>query len=196
MGSESGGKALRGAGAVESSANWQPKSSRPNATRSPAAMASAYCWAAAITGEVLAAAGVRFWEGAAAWAIPATCPNGGTHHRSSTRRTSAVRMIRKADTRMSRTLARSEEGPKEPPSERTAPDREGLVGPQVVGDIGDDHAEFEEQRGLDQQGALIVQQVLPPARGHDLPQHNCDPRTWILLPDLLDIVEQWLEKRP
>src|SRR2546425_11526181 len=98
--------------------------------------------------------------------------------------------------RMSRTLARSEEGPKEPPRERTAPGRERLVGSQVIGDIGDDHAEFEEQRGLDQQCAWIVQQVLPRARGHDLPQHNCDPRTWILLPDLLDIVEQWLEKRP
>src|SRR5438094_4307184 len=105
-------------------------------------------------------------------------------------------MLRKADTRMSRTLAWSEEGPKEPPRERTAPDRERLVWSQVVGDIGDDHAELEEQRGLDQQGALIVQQVFPPARGHDLAQHDRDPRTWILLPDLLDIVEQWLEKRP
>src|SRR5437899_10764876 len=105
-------------------------------------------------------------------------------------------MLRKADTWMSRTLARSEEGQKERPRERTVADRDGLVGPQMVGDIGDDHAEFEEQRGLDQQGALIVQQVLPPARGHDLPQHDRDPPAGILLPDLLDIVEQWLEKRP
>jgi len=49
---------------------------------------------------------------------------------------------------MSRTLARSEEGPKEPPRERTAPDREGQA--RIIHGCRSEAAETEARRGSSQ----------------------------------------------
>src|SRR6266508_4366876 len=43
---------------------------------------------------------------------------------------------------------------------------------QMVGDAGDDHTSAEQQRGLDCQRGLVVQQVLPPLRWDELRQDN------------------------
>lgn len=45
---------------------------------------------------------------------------------------------------------------------------------EVVWDAGDDDALFEEQRAFEQERALVVEEVLPPARGDEFRQHYRD----------------------
>src|SRR4051812_1036730 len=51
--------------------------------------------------------------------------------------------------------------------------RVGVLCPtDVVRNVGDDDAGAEEQSGFEQERRLIVQQVLPPARGNELRKHD------------------------
>src|SRR2546426_240930 len=73
--------------------------SRPNAPRSPEAMASAYCLAAAITGEGLAGGRFPFFAYWAAGAAPAAGANNSAHHRPGAMHASTVtRKTREGDT--------------------------------------------------------------------------------------------------
>src|SRR5713226_5031306 len=45
---------------------------------------------------------------------------------------------------------------------------------QVVGDVGHHHILPEEQRALDEEGCLVVQEVLPPVLGHELGDDDGD----------------------
>jgi predicted ATPase len=45
---------------------------------------------------------------------------------------------------------------------------------QVVRDVGDDSVGPVEQRKLESQGGLIVENVLPPVRRDELGEHDCD----------------------
>jgi hypothetical protein len=45
---------------------------------------------------------------------------------------------------------------------------------EMVWDAGDDDALFEEQRAFEQKGALVVEEVLPPARGNEFGQNDGD----------------------
>ena len=45
---------------------------------------------------------------------------------------------------------------------------------EVIWDARDDHTLFEEQRAFEQERALVVEEVLPPARGNEFRQHNGD----------------------
>jgi hypothetical protein len=66
---------------------------------------------------------------------------------------------------------------------------------QMKWHAGDDHVRLEEKRPLDQQRPLIVKEVLPPLRGHELRQ---DDRQEIAPPfclELFDVFEQRLQQR-
>ena len=73
-------------------------------------------------------------------------------------------------------------------------ERAGLLR-EVERHAGDDGVRPEEQRALDQQRRLVVQQVLPPARGHELRQDDGHVVVGPLGLDLLDVFEQRLHHR-
>ena len=51
---------------------------------------------------------------------------------------------------------------------------------EVVGDARDDQALFEEQRAFEQKRALVVEEVLPPARGDEFRQYYGDDVVGVL----------------
>src|SRR5919202_4441480 len=63
-------------------------------------------------------------------------------------------------------------------------------GAKVVGHIGDDHAGVEEQAGLQPQGGLVVQQVLPPVARHVLRQQDDQRVVGVTLVDRVDVRQQ------
>src|SRR2546428_11830411 len=63
---------------------------------------------------------------------------------------------------------------------------------EVERDTRDDGVGFEEERTFDQQRPLIMEQMVPPARGNEFRQDNRDVAVRTLGRDLLDILEQRL----
>ncbi len=57
-----------------------------------------------------------------------------------------------------------------------------------------DNIGFEKQRPLDQQGALIVEQVMPPLCRYELRQHNSEKVIRMLCVDLLDVLQERLHQ--
>src|SRR5689334_22828094 len=60
----------------------------------------------------------------------------------------------------------------------------------------DDDVALEEQRTLDEQRMLVVQQVMPPALRYELGKNDRYPRIPPRTPGPFDISEQRLEQRP
>ena len=61
---------------------------------------------------------------------------------------------------------------------------------QVEGHVDQDDAIFEQQRSLEEQCALVVQEALPPMGGENLWDHDGHPDVRFLFEDLFDVVEQ------
>jgi hypothetical protein len=68
--------------------------------------------------------------------------------------------------------------------------RLSLIRPEMVGHVDDNHAELEEQGGLDQKRALVMQQVLPELSGDDLRQDHGHPPARMILADALNVLKQ------
>src|SRR6185436_12347106 len=67
--------------------------------------------------------------------------------------------------------------------------------PQMVRDRGDDHVAAEQEGALDEERALVVEQVVPPARRHELGEEHGDEVLGALLVRDLDVLEQRLHDR-
>src|SRR5688572_26217780 len=65
----------------------------------------------------------------------------------------------------------------------------------MEGHAGDDDVGTEQQRALDQEGALIVQQVVPPLRRDELRQHDRDIGVAAFPLDLVDVFQQRFHQR-
>src|SRR6186997_1614440 len=77
------------------------------------------------------------------------------------------------------------------------PDTTRMLSPLQVERYARDHdARTEEQGPLDQQRALVVQQVLPPAPRYELRQDDRDVVVGMRLLQLLDVLEERLHQRP
>src|SRR5262249_7534468 len=63
-----------------------------------------------------------------------------------------------------------------------------LVAGEVVRDGGDDHAGPEQQRPFDEEGGLVVEEVVPPAGGDELRQDDRDHLVRILLAQVVDVI--------
>src|SRR5580765_6603715 len=61
---------------------------------------------------------------------------------------------------------------------------------QVKGDIGQDNSFFEQQRCLEEQRALVVQDALPPMGGKNLRDDDSHPDVWFFLQGFFYVVEQ------
>ena len=61
---------------------------------------------------------------------------------------------------------------------------------QMVGDVGQDDTIFKKKGALQHEGALIVEDVLPPTRGKNFGDDDGNPAALILLQHLLDIFQQ------
>src|SRR4029077_20749361 len=66
---------------------------------------------------------------------------------------------------------------------------------QVEGDVGQDDALFEQQRCLEEQRVLVVQDALPPMSGKNLRDHDGHPGVRLLFQEFLDIVEEGTQDR-
>ena len=60
---------------------------------------------------------------------------------------------------------------------------------QMKGNVGQDDALFEQQRGLEHQRALVVQDTLPPTGGKNLRDDDRHPDVRFLFENLFDVVE-------
>ena len=60
----------------------------------------------------------------------------------------------------------------------------------------DDDVRPEKERRFDQQGMLVVQQVMPQPLRHELRQDHGDVAVRIAVPELVDVLEQGLQQRP
>src|SRR5258705_663269 len=76
----------------------------------------------------------------------------------------------------------------------TYPDR--LLAAQVIGDIGDDDVFAEEERALDHQRGLVVQEMLPPLRGNELRDDDGDHVMVAQGKQMVEIVEQRAQEHP
>src|SRR5262249_6205310 len=66
---------------------------------------------------------------------------------------------------------------------------------QVIRNISHHDATFEEQRSFYEECVLVVQEILPPSRGHKLWQHDCDYFAVRAALDAIDVVEQGPQQR-
>jgi hypothetical protein len=61
----------------------------------------------------------------------------------------------------------------------------------MVRHVGDDRVGPEEQRRLELEGTLIVEQLFPPVLGHELRQDDGEQRVRVLLVNGIDVGEEW-----
>src|SRR6185295_8453816 len=66
---------------------------------------------------------------------------------------------------------------------------------QVEGDVGQDDSFFEQQRCLEEQRALVVQDALPPMGGENLRNDDSHPDVWFFLQGFFYVVEQGSQDR-
>ena len=65
---------------------------------------------------------------------------------------------------------------------------------QVKWHVGYDDVRLEQKRALDEKGALVVEEMVPPASRNELGEKNRDEIIGPLTIDLLDVLEQRLEE--
>lgn len=66
---------------------------------------------------------------------------------------------------------------------------------EVVWHVRHDHARMEQQRCLEPQGCLVMQQVFPPVRRHVLRDYNHDSFLRVAFVQGIDVAQQWPSER-
>ena len=61
--------------------------------------------------------------------------------------------------------------------------------------VGQDDAVFEQERGLQHKGPLIVQDTVPPVSRENFRDHDGDPGIRFLIQEIFDVVEEGTQDR-